>query len=109
MNPPIGRALVTTEGGQEVEIAVTRVISEPGGWSATADVNGKIDPQLPGGSLLTWPDGTQGRIVSQVVETALIDVTKGPDWVDPPRWEADKWHVYVPGMSTRSLVIRGPM
>lgn len=101
MRPTLGPVAVRTEDGRQLDIHVVVVAGNLAGWSATAEVNGKVE-MLPGGSLITFPEGARGRIVSQVVKTDLIDVTHGL-----PHGDLVK-RLFMPGMSTQSLIIRGP-
>lgn len=95
---------VMTIGGHEVKLIVTETSDTQDGWTAEAQLSEA--PLFTSGAYVTW--GERAGFVSEVrAETALIDVTCGPDWHVPARWEASKWREYVPGRTEHSIKITG--
>lgn len=82
-------------------------IGTGGEWSIEAVPNGPVE--VPSGRQVIFPDGSKGFITRVVAETELIEVTQGPDWMVPARWEADPHRKFMPGLGSMRLMIRGPV
>lgn len=103
----VGQEFTTSVLGEELRMLPTKLEASAGSWRLECQVIGKLDRKITG-IKVQLPSIDRGWIVDQNVTTELIEITKGPDWQVPARWEADTFRKYAPGMTHGTITIVGP-
>lgn len=97
--PPAPRVIDVDEV-RDVSLIEAAAVVHPSGDVLAAQVAQGLDDARAGKSLVMRCDEC-GHLVTGI-ETEDIEVTRGADMHDPPRWQADVAHRFAPGPSTLS-------
>jgi len=104
---PIGQKAVIRVAGHDVEMVVTRRQKDRSGWIMEMEVTGALHESIRSGALVLIGD-EQGFVTKIESGTDSIEVTLGPDWRVPARWEPDRHRKFMPGMTYHTMTVRGP-